>query len=339
MFKEIVLFVVCAIVHIMIYILSLILVLNASPKLQTSQTIEDSVTPSIRASTPTKISPSLQDIDLSDVPFIELKQFHMRLRIAHPDITMIELLTLNSWNKRFGNSIWFVINADALKEKTKRIKLHKEATHVFFEMDLDQAISLEVVQDSDFRFSFNLEEFMKAYADPKFQSNTKINMMKLNVNSKLDQYDIPTWFNSLPIIVDLSDKTLKSFEDVIQESQMSEERKEIALSDISKNKLIREGHLYIGGYDSFYIFLSKDKIKDKIGNQIILSEETTHVFFKINYNQAISLGIINVYDSRPQTISSDKFFEFYLYDEEFQDSIDAEIIKLAAHNTALVDIT
>ncbi len=119
--------------------------------------------------------------------------------IADSDTNIQELLASNTWNKRVGNLIYFVVNKNEIKEKAKGIKLSDKSTHVLFEMDLNQAISLEVVQDSGFRFNFNLEEFMKAYADPKFQSNTKINVMKLRDSKHKRPND------GMTIPIDLSD--------------------------------------------------------------------------------------------------------------------------------------
>ncbi len=68
---------------------------------------------------------------------------------------------------------------------------------------------------------------------------------------------------------------------------------------------------------------------------MILSEETTHVFFEMNLSKVKDLGIIDY--SEGKFFNLNKFFQFCLDDEILKDIIDIQTIKLVADDIDLSD--
>ncbi len=165
---------------------------------------------------------------------------------------------------------------------------------------------------------------------PELERNDQANSSELRsddigVPFELEPNDRSESSNFEPVITDLSGMTIKSLEEYVQETQISERKKEKYLSDISKMKLIVRGKSHLKDKNSSYIFFSKGII----GDRMILSQETTHVCFKVDSNIGESLEIIKLDNaSGNKTVDVNQFFKSYSTNKEFRDSIDVQIIQL-----------
>jgi len=309
-FKELVLFVVCAIVYTMIYTLFLILVLNASPKLQTSHLTEPSQTPLLQESAPSQTSSYLQEttglIDLFQTPVITLKELN-------------PLIQESSKRGKNENCIF------AYKDKIKHlIRLPDKADTVMLMIDSDQLKDYNLFSvDSLGKEHFDFEKFVKLYLNND-KVKYSVNIYPIILDDESDKTDRK--------ITDLSDKIPKSFEEIIQKAQISKRMRKKSvqkiLSNESKKQFISRKISQIEYKDFICLFVSKGEVE----NLISLSEDATHVVFEIHYDQVKGNHLFLVNNLGKEKLDIINFFKLYLNNDEFRNSINTQIMKLVAND-------
>ena len=345
----------------MIILLSLILVLNASPKPSQSWL----ATPSYFT---TEAEPSLSSeevrsfINLFDKPLTPVKQIVQEMNMKQENIE--KLRHQDSYAIMYKNSICYFVKKSKIKNKLGHlIQLSPYASHIMFEMDYDKAVEEKAItvrgQSEILEARINYDVlFERLKYNRKFQRATTIKMINLD-NYQASRTQIGTLkvesevkfpersagrgkpgqtqrktevkkaekFSELP--EDDRSKSSKSSERVLNLCDMpltpvEQIYKNVGFvdNDINKRVILSKNTQATRYKNDDDVFFILDR--EAIKDRIVLPSEASHIVFKMNYFDAMQAEMITVLD----TDKNDKY-KFYLesflklYDEnpEFKDSI------------------